>query len=258
MSQNAARYTKPAISGPAVSVTAGFPGGNEALGHADPGTGTFEVTDVNRVRRLPERGRYDRDTVFDILDRGLVAHVGFVHDERPIVIPMAYGRDGERLFLHAARKGRISSATTGEPVSVAVTLVDGVVVARSLFDSSMNYRAVVIHGRATEVEDEATRLLALHAIVEHHLPGRWDEVRPPSGQELKATTILEVEIESASAKVRTGGDTEPIEPGSEQVWCGVVPVLTTMGDPVTDSRVAPDVAVPESVRRLRARLAGPA
>jgi len=217
---------------------------------ADPDDG-FEITDVNRVRRYPNRGRYDRTTVFGILDSGLVAHVAFVHEGRPVVIPMAYGRHGDRLFLHGPRKGRITTAAAGQLVSVCVTLVDGIVVARSLFDSSMNYRAVVIHGRASEIEADAGRLEALRHIVEHTTPGRWDELRPPSAQELKATTVLEVAIESASAKVREGGVNDPIEPGTETIWCGVIPVATAFGEPATDARVPPEVPVPHFVRRLR-------
>ena len=181
----------------------------------------FEITDVNRVRRYHHRGHYDRATIFGILDRGMVAHVAFVHDGRPVVIPMAYGRDGDRLFLHGARKGRITTAAAGALVSIGVTLLDGIVVARSLFDSSMNYRAVAIHGRACEIEDDTSRLEALRCIVEHTTPGSIrTKVRRPSAQELKATTVLEVAIESASAKIRDGGNAEPIEPGAEDVWSG--------------------------------------
>lgn len=210
----------------------------------------FPLTDASRVRRHHERAHYDRATVFDILDRGLVAHVAFVHDGRPVVIPMTYGRDGDRLFLHGARKGRISTATSGQPVSVGVTLVDAIVVARSLFDSTMNYRAVVIHGRAAEVHDDDARLHALRCISEHLLPGRWSEVRLPTPQELKATAVLEVEIETASAKVRDGGVLDADEPGAEGEWRGVVPVITTLGAPVTDPKVPNTQPVPASVRRL--------
>ena len=210
----------------------------------------FEVTDANRVRRHHERGQYDRATVFAILDRGLVAHVAFVHDGRPVVIPMTYGRDGDRLFLHGARKGRITTATAGEPVSVGVTLVDGIVVARTLFDSTMNYRAVVVHGRATELQEPEARLHALRCISEHLLPGRWSEVRLPSPQELKATAVLEVKIETASAKVRTGAVVDADEAGVEDDWRGVVPVATTLGAPVTDPKVPSTAPVPASVQRL--------
>ena len=210
----------------------------------------FDITDVNRVRRYHDRGHYDRETVFRILDQGLVAHVAFVDDGRPVVIPMAYGRDGDRLFLHSARKGRISTATDGDPVSIGVTLVDGIVIARSLFDSSMNYRAVVIHGRAAVVNDEAERLRALECIVEHMVPGRWAETRQPSAQQLKGTSVLEVTIETASAKTRDGGVREDYDEADADVWCGVVPIITSAGTPETASDVPSTVAVPASVRAL--------
>jgi uncharacterized protein len=210
----------------------------------------FDITDVNRVRRYHDRGHYDRETVFRILDQGLVAHVAFVDDGRPVVIPMAYGRDGDRLFLHSARKGRISTATDGDPVSIGVTLVDGIVVARSLFDSSMNYRAVVIHGRATIVNDEAERLHALRCIVEHMVPGRWAETRVPSDQHLKGTVVLEVEIETASAKIRDGGVREDYDEADADVWCGVVPIITAAGAPETAGDVPSSVPVPASIRGL--------
>jgi len=209
----------------------------------------FVITNVNRVRRHHERAHYDRATVFAILDRGMVAHVGFNADGRPMVIPMAYGRDGDRLFLHGARKSRIATAPLDDAVCVAVTLVDGFVVARSAFDSSMNYRAVVIHGRAVELSDEAERLHALQCITEHRLPGRWSEVRRPTDQELKATAVLAVDIETASAKVRDGGVIHGDTPGEDGAWAGIVPVSTVVGAPVADA-VAADVPVPESVLRL--------
>ncbi|MDF2771415.1 MAG: pyridoxamine 5-phosphate oxidase [Geminicoccaceae bacterium] len=213
-------------------------------------TERFGVSNLNRVRRHPERAHYDRATVHDILDRGLVAHVAFVDQGRPIVIPMTYGRDDDRIYLHGARKGRVSTATHGEPVSIGVTLVDGLVIARSLFDSSMNYRAVVIHGRAVELEHRAERLHALRCISEHVLPGRWDEVREPSEHELKGTVVLAVEIEAASAKVRAHGVGHGNEPGDERVWAGVIPISTTVGSPMQDPEVPADVPFPPSVLRM--------
>jgi len=210
----------------------------------------FAVTSLNRIRRHHERAQYDRASVYAILDRGLVAHVAFIDDGRPIVIPMAYGRDGDRLFLHGARKGRFSTATAGEPVSIAVTLVDGLVVARTAFDSSMNYRAVVIHGRAIELEDEAERLHGLRCVTEHALPGRWDEIRPPTEQELKATVVLAVEIEAAAAKVRNGGVVHGKASEDDRAWAGVIPISSTVGTPVPDSEVPTDLSVPASVARL--------
>jgi len=210
----------------------------------------FVITNVNRVRRHHERAHYDHETVFAILDRGLVAHVAFNADGRPMVIPMAYGRDGDRLFLHGARKSRITTAPVDDAVCVAVTLVDGFVVARSAFDSSMNYRAVVIHGRAVELHDDDERLHALRRITEHQLAGRWDEMRPPTEQELKATSVLAVEIETASAKVREGGVIHGDTSGEEGTWAGVVPIATVFGAPVTDGEVPADIPVSSSVQRI--------
>ena len=210
----------------------------------------FVITNVNRVRRHHERAQYDRAAVYGILDRGLVAHVAFVDGGRPVVIPMAYGRDGDRVYLHGARKSRITTAPAGEPVSIGVTLVDGLVVARSAFDSSMNYRAVVIHGRATDVEDGEERLRALRCITEHVLPGRWSELRPPLDQELHATAVIAVDIEAASAKVREGGVIHGRASGEEGTWAGIVPITTMVGAPVTDEAVPLHVPVPASVRRI--------
>ena len=210
----------------------------------------FVITNVNRVRRHHERAQYDRAAVYGILDRGLVAHVAFVDGGRPVVIPMAYGRDGDRLYLHGARKSRVTTAPVGEAVSIGVTLVDGLVVARSAFDSSMNYRAVVIHGRATEVEDGAERLRALRCITEQVLPGRWAEMREPLEQELHATAVLAVDIETASAKIREGGVVHGRATGEEGTWAGIVPLQTMVGAPVTDPEVPASVPLPPSVRRV--------
>ena len=213
----------------------------------------FEVTARNRVRQIGERGCYDRATVFDILDCGLVAHVAFVHDGRPVVIPMTYGRDGDRLFIHGSRKSRIATAATEQFVSIGVTLVDGIVVARSMFETSMNYRAVVIHGRAVEVRGDSERLHAMRCLSEHVLRGRWDEVRAPYLKELKATAILEVTIESASAKVRQGPPLDDYPIYDERIWVGIVPVVTALGAPIADSKVPSDVPLPASLARLLGR-----
>jgi len=210
----------------------------------------FVITNVNRVRRHHERAQYDRAAVYAILDRGLVAHVAFVDDGRPIVIPMAYGRAGDRLYLHGARKSRITTAPAGEPVSIGVTLVDGLVVARSAFDSSMNYRAVVIHGRAVEVVDGAERLRALECITEQVLPGRWAELRAPLDQELNATAVIAVDIETASAKIREGGVIHGRATGEEGTWAGIVPLSMMAGAAVRDGAVPAGVPVPASVRRV--------
>jgi uncharacterized protein len=210
----------------------------------------FVITNVNRVRRHHERAHYDRAAVYAILDRGLIAHVAFVDDGRPIVIPMAYGRSGDRLYLHGARKSRITTAPVGEPVSIGITLVDGLVIARSAFDSSMNYRAVVIHGRAVEVEDGTERLRALECITEQVLPGRWTELRPPLDQELYATAVIAVDIETASAKIREGGVIHGRATGEEGTWAGIVPISMMSGPPVPDGAVPAGVPVPASVRAI--------
>jgi nitroimidazol reductase NimA-like FMN-containing flavoprotein (pyridoxamine 5'-phosphate oxidase superfamily) len=214
--------------------------------HASP----FEPGSLNRVRAMRERGRYDAATILGILDEAIVAHVGFVDAGRPVVIPMLFGRDGHRLFLHGARKGRITSATNDAAVCLTVTLVDGIVVARSMFDASMNYRAVVIHGHAREIEAEVDRLHALRCISEQVLPGRWDEVRAPFDNELKGTSVLEVTIDAASAKIRQGPSNDDPAPGDERVWAGVVPIRTVIGEPVPDDALPMDIALPSSLRRL--------
>jgi nitroimidazol reductase NimA-like FMN-containing flavoprotein (pyridoxamine 5'-phosphate oxidase superfamily) len=211
---------------------------------------SFPVTEVNRVRRVRERGKYDEATVHEILDRGFVAHVAFIDEGKPVVIPMIYGRDGNVLYLHGARKGRFASSIAGQPVCVGVTLVDGIVVARSLFESSMNYRSVTIHGMATEVVDPDARLRGLRMVSEHNIPGRWEEVRAPFDLELKATVVLSVPIEEASAKVRAGGPIDDYDERDLSVWVGVVPVTTTVGDPVSDPSVPADVQIPASVQRI--------
>ena len=214
-------------------------------------TPSFPVTDTNRVRRVRDRGHYDRSTIYDILDRGLVAHVAFVDEGRPVVMPMAYGRDGDVLYLHSAKKGRFSETIAGEWISVAVTLVDGIVVARSMFESSMNYRSIVVHGRAVEVKDDAGRLHGLRCVSEHNIPGRWDEVRAPYENELKATVVLRVTMEEVSAKVRQGPPLDDYDERDDRVWIGVVPIVTAVGAPIADGSVPKDVPMPGSVSRIR-------
>lgn len=207
----------------------------------------FAPGPLNKLKAKRERGRYDAREIFDILDQAIVAHVGFIDDGRPVVIPMIFGRDDDRLFLHGARKGRITSTAAGEPVCITVTLVDGIVVARSMFDASMNYRSVVIHGHARELDNDADRMHALRCISEQVLPGRWDEVRAPFEKEVKGTSVLEVTIDAASAKVRGGPSNDDRYPGDERVWAGILPLVTSFRQPVVDLDVPADVPIPESV-----------
>jgi nitroimidazol reductase NimA-like FMN-containing flavoprotein (pyridoxamine 5'-phosphate oxidase superfamily) len=214
----------------------------------------FEVTPRNRVRQIREKAAYDAATLHAVLDAGLVAHVGFVEDGQPFVIPMLYARDGDRLYLHGASKARIAKLLgSGAPVCVNVTLLDGIVLARSAFNSSMNYRSAVVFGRARTLEDAQARLRALERISEHAFPGRWQELRDPEERELAATGVFELAIEVASAKVASGPPEDWPEDYGLRVWAGVVPIATTLGEPVGDDRVQDGVPTSPAALRLAGR-----
>lgn len=201
------------------------------------------------VKRLPKRGLYDRETLYRILDEALICHAGFVVDGLPVVIPTIHWREGDTLYLHGSQASRmLRSLRGGVEACVTVTLLDGLVLARSAFHHSMNYRSAVIFGTAREVTDREEKLRALDALVEHVLRGRSKETRPPNEKELKQTMVLAMPIEEASAKVRTGGPVDDDEDYDLPVWAGVVPVRLAFGEPVPDERVT--VAVPESVNGL--------
>lgn len=169
-------------------------------------TSTIQQTELTRIRRLPKRGVYDRETIYSILDEGFVCHVGFAIDGKPFVIPTGYARIGDNLVFHGSSASRMMrNIADGIDVCVTVTLLDGLVLARSAFHHSMNYRSVVVFGKALVIEDADEKMNALEAFTEHVVPGRWNEVRWPNELELKATTVLSLPIEEASAKVRTGG-----------------------------------------------------
>ncbi len=208
----------------------------------------LSVTERTRVRRLPARASYERVTINAILDEALVCHVGFTAEGQPYVIPTTFARVGDVLYIHgSAASCMLRTIGTGVPVCVTITLLDGLVLARSAFHHSMNYRSVVILGVATEVVEPAERLRALEAIVEHMMPRRWGEVRPPSAQELKATSVLRLPIEEASAKVRSGGPIDDAEDHSVPCWAGHVPVRLTAFAPVPDGPM--HAAAPSLERR---------
>jgi nitroimidazol reductase NimA-like FMN-containing flavoprotein (pyridoxamine 5'-phosphate oxidase superfamily) len=214
----------------------------------------FAVTARNRVRRLADKAQYDEAAVFSVLDAGLVAHVGFIDRDEPVVIPMLYARDGGRLLLHGANKARIAKLlASGAPVCANVTLLDGIVAARSAFNSSLNYRSVVVFGRPRILEEEQERMQALRALSEQVLPGRWDELRPPAPRELKMTAVIELSIDSASAKIAEGPPQDEEEDYAIPVWAGVVPIATTLGRPEGDARVLPGVEPSPAVRALTGR-----
>ena len=198
----------------------------------------LSTTDRTRVKRQPDRSRDDRALAYDILDEGRVAHVGFVHDGSPFVIPMAYGRDGDRLLLHGAKASRLIRTTGGGvQVCVTVTLLDGLVLARSTFHHSMNYRSVVVIGEARSVEGDEERARCLDVLVDHIVPVRTTEARGPNRVELRQTDVLALPIDEASVKLRTGGPKDDPEDMELDVWAGVVPLTLTPGVPIPDDGV---------------------
>ncbi len=187
-----------------------------------------------RVRRLPRRGAYDRPTIDAILDEALTCHLAFAVDGQPYAIPTAFARIGDHVYVHGSAASRMLRAAGGAPVCFTVTLLDGLVLARSAFHHSMNYRSVVVLGAAEEVIDEEERLAAMRALVERVAPGRWTEIRPPNPQELKATTILRLAVAESSAKLRTGPPIDDEEDLALPCWAGVIPLSLTPGPPIAD------------------------
>ena len=202
-----------------------------------------------RVIREPHRGVYDRETAYQILDQGFICHVGFAVDGQPFVIPTAYGRSGDNLYIHGSAASRmLRHLDKGVPFCLTVTLLDGLVLARSVFNHSMNYRSVVALGTATAVEDRTEKLAALQAIAEHILPGRWADSRQPSDKELKATLVLRLPINEFSAKVRTGPPIDDEEDYSFPTWAGVIPLEMVALAPIADERCDPTLPVPAYAR----------
>jgi nitroimidazol reductase NimA-like FMN-containing flavoprotein (pyridoxamine 5'-phosphate oxidase superfamily) len=209
------------------------------------------VSDKTRIRRLPERAVDDRGVVAAILDEGFVCHAAYVTDGRPVVIPTLYVRDGDRLLLHGSNSmGLARAVRAGSPLSVAVTLVDGLVLARSAFNSSANYRSVVIHGTGLLLEGEE-KAAAFDAIVETLVPGRLAELRPSTPSEMAQTSVIALSLDEVSAKVRNGGPDDEGEDLSEPVWAGVVPTTLVFGDPVPDLELAADIDLPDYLRPYR-------
>jgi len=203
---------------------------------------TYTPSERTQVRRLPKRAVYDKAQVHAILDEGFVCHVGFAVEGQPYVIPTLYARVAERIYFHGSAASRmLRSAGDGALVCLTVTLVDGFVMARSAFHHSMNYRSVVVLGSARLVTEPAEKWEALHRFTNHIVPGRWEEVRQPSDQELKATSVLALDLDEVSAKVRTGPPADDEEDYALPVWAGVVPVEIRLGEPIPDSRLLPGV-----------------
>jgi len=206
-------------------------------------------TPRTRVIREPHRGVYDRETLYKILDEGFICHVGFTVDGQPFVIPTGYGRIGDNLYIHGSAASRmLRSLDKGIDVCVTVTLLDGLVLARSIFNHSMNYRSAVVLGKAVAVEDPQEKLEGLRLLSEHIIPGRWAESRQPNDKELKATLVLRLPITEFSAKVRQGPAIDDEEDMAFPTWAGVIPLEVTAGEPIRDAQLDLEIETPHYVK----------
>lgn len=205
----------------------------------------FSPTERTRVKRLHQRALYDRDSIYRILDAGFVCHVGYTFDDHPYVTTTSYWRHGDRIYWHGSSASRMLREVKKEvPVCVNVSLIDGLVLARSGMHSSINYRTVMLFGRAAALSDDEEKLEALKAFTERVVPGRWDELRPVKAQELKATTVLSMPIEEAVAKERTGPPGDDEEDYELDIWAGEVPLRIVAGEPIDDPRLKPGIDLP--------------
>jgi nitroimidazol reductase NimA-like FMN-containing flavoprotein (pyridoxamine 5'-phosphate oxidase superfamily) len=213
---------------------------------------TLPQTERTKLKRLPKRGHFDRETVYGILDEGFICHVGFAPEGQPFVIPTGYARVDDKLYIHGSQASRmLRTLSGGVDACVTVTIVDGLVLARSAFHHSMNYRSVLIFGRAALVEDPEEKYAALLALSEHIVRGRWADVREPTEQEMRATTVLSMPIVEASAKIRTGPPLDDEEDYALPMWAGVVPLRLEAGEPVNDPRLPEGIKVPGYARNYR-------
>jgi uncharacterized protein len=221
----------------------------------------FARTEKNRVKRLPKRGYYDRATIYRILDEALICHVGFAEGGQPYVIPINFARVDNTIVLHGAKASRLlKHVEAGHPVCVEATIVDGLVLARSVFHHSMNYRSVVLFGTGRLITDEDEKLAALEAVTEHLIPGRWKEASLPTRKELNATSVVSIQIDEASAKVRVGPPVDEEEDYGPPVWAGLLPLQETSLVPIQDEVQSEDVSLPEYVanysrKRVRENIA---
>jgi len=212
----------------------------------------FPPTERTRIKRLHQRAHYDRETVHAILDAGLICHVGYVIDGQPYVTPTMYWRKDDRVYWHGSSASKmLRHLGTGPRVSFTVALMDGLVLARSGFHSSVNYRTVMAYGNAELVTDAAAKLIALEDMMERIVPGRWPDLKPPSPQELKATTVVSMKLEEVAAKVRDGGANDEPEDLALDVWAGVVPTTTVLGTPVDNPDLKAGIPVPENLKLIR-------
>ena len=207
---------------------------------------TFPQTDRTKLKRLPKRGHFDRETVYAILDEGFICHVGFAVEGQPFVIPTGYARVDDKLYIHGSQASRmLRSLSNGLDACVTVTIVDGLVLARSAFHHSMNYRSVLVFGHATLVDDPKEKYDALVALSEHIVRGRWADVREPNEQEMVQTTVLCLPIEEASAKIRTGPPLDDEADYALPMWAGIIPLKLIAEQPINDPRLSAEIPIPE-------------
>ena len=216
---------------------------------------TLSATERTRLRRHAERGKTSRADLLAVLDAGMICHLGVVVNSAPLVLPTAYGRIGDTLYLHGSSANRSLHAADGQQVCVTVTHLDGLVCARSVFSHSVNYRCAVVFGAARIVTDPDERLAGLRAVTEHLIPGRWDAVRAPTRKELAATSVLAIPLAEASVKIRTGPPGDEPEDLELPVWAGVVPMAVSFGEPESDPALRPGTVTPDHIR-LRSGRAG--
>lgn len=212
----------------------------------------FTPTPKTRVHRLPKRGHYDRETIYQILDEALICHVGFAEGNQPFVIPINFARVDDTIVLHGAKASRLlKHIEAGNPVCIEATIVDGLVLARSVFHSSVNYRSVVLFGTGRIVTDEAEKMSALEAVTDHLIPGRWQEARLPTPKEMNATSVVSIHIDEASAKVRVGPPADDEEDYALPIWAGVLPIRETPLAPIRDEVLPQEISTPEYVTNYR-------
>lgn len=210
----------------------------------------IEPTVRTTLKRLPKRGEYEREKINDILDEGFVCHVGFAIDGQPFVIPTGYARVDDQLYIHGSVASRmLKNLSEGLDVCVTVTLIDGLVLARSAFHHSINYRSVVVFGKATIVDEAGEKMAALRAFTNHVMPDRWEAVREPNESEMRVTTVMRIPLNEASAKIRTGPPIDDEEDYALNIWAGVLPLQLKPGEPVNDERLKPGIAIPDAVRQ---------
>jgi uncharacterized protein len=214
-------------------------------------TTPLSSTPRTTLRRVKERGKTDRADLYAVLDEGLVCHLGVVADGAPVVLPTAYGRDGDTLYLHGSSANGMFAAADGQRVCVTVTHTDGLICARSAFHHSVNYRSAVVFGTATIVRDETERLHGLEVVTEHLIPGRWAAVREPTKKEMAATAVLSLPLDEASVKIRTGMPVDEPEDYDLDVWAGVLPMAVAFGEPCPDPRLPEGIRMPAHIRDYR-------